>query len=456
MKKQLLTLAALSLTTLAAQAQWTNQPIGFSNPSLVITHVDAVDANTVWTLAMEPLGTDVAVARTINGTTWTTGAVTGLSPDENLTYLDAVDATTAWITTYNSNTGGSRILKTTNGGSTWTAQTGGSPFTSADSFANFVHFFNANEGVAAGDPDGATPGFEIYTTANGGTTWTRVGNVPAELTGELGATTFIGTTIRPAVVGNNIWFLTDAGRVYRSTDRGATWAVSASGASGDISGISFTDANNGLLVAPNATGSNYELRRTTNGGATWAAVAYTGPLHAVAIDNLPGVSGGYITAGPSLALLGVNDAGSAYTLNNGATWVSIETSFNHTSLDMVSNALGWSGSVNPTTLGGNGVNKFSGTVQSVRRDAGLQQALTVYPNPSHDGVFTLSLAKSLPEAAEVRVTDALGREVYRTSLNATAARTTLGLLDLHQQKAGLYTLELRSASGVAQHKLVIQ
>ncbi|GAB3824643.1 T9SS type A sorting domain-containing protein [Hymenobacter jeollabukensis] len=456
MRKKLLTLAAFGLTTLAAQAQWINQPVGFSNSALVVTHVNAVSSGVAWAMALDPLGTAAGTARTIDGTTWTPGAGPALSTGETLTYLSAVDANLAWVTTYNTASGGSRILKTTDGGTIWAAQTGGSPFANPDSYANFVHFFNANEGVAVGDPDGTTPSFEIYTTANGGTTWTRLSSLPAALTDELGATTIIGSTIRPAVVGDNVWFATDAGRIYHSANRGQTWTVSSSGASGDISSLSFSTVSNGLLVAPDATGSSYELRRTTDGGTTWAAVTYTGPLHAAAIDNIPGISGGYMTAGFSLPLLGLNDGGSSYTTNNGASWISLETTFNHTSLDMLSNASGWSGSVNPNTLGGNGVNKFSVFIQSTRRDAALQQALSVYPNPSHDGVFTLDLATSLPQATELRVTDALGREVYRTALRATSGRAGSTPLDLRQQKAGLYTLELRSDTGVAQQKLVIQ
>jgi hypothetical protein len=45
-------------------------------------------------------------------------------------------------------------------------------------FLNGVIFFDANNGVAFGDPEGGE--FEIYTSNNGGTSWTRVagGSVP--------------------------------------------------------------------------------------------------------------------------------------------------------------------------------------------------------------------------------------------------------------------------------------
>lgn len=449
MQRALLTLATLGLATIGAQAQWVNQPFATNGTTFLVTQIDAIDANTGWAWGVDLLTDNVEVARTTNGTTWTKNAIPTLAADELITSLQALNATTAWVTThYDSNDGG-RILKTVDGGTTWTAQTTATQFAGAASWPNFVHFFDANNGVAAGDPDGSTtPGFEIYRTTNGGTTWTRVTNIPAALGGEFGAT---GVAYAPMQtgIGNSVWFATSEGRVYRSSDQGLTWSVSNTGLGDAPTGLAFSSATNGLAVLADGSGSGYTLRRTTDGGATWTSVTYTGQLHGVAIDNVPG-STAYVSVGADGA-----DAGSSYSFDNGQTWTNLETTLDHTALDMASPTVGWSGGLSAAQQATTGLNKFTGTITSTRRDAGLQQALSVYPNPSRDGRFTLNLSTALPQATEVRVTDALGREVYRTTLSATT-RNSGTTLDLHQQRAGLYTLELRSAAGVAQQKLVIQ
>ncbi|MBC7864075.1 MAG: glycosyl transferase, partial [Bacteroidia bacterium] len=47
MKKLLLTLVSLSLTSLSF-AQWTDQATGFGTPSRGVNSINIVDANTVW------------------------------------------------------------------------------------------------------------------------------------------------------------------------------------------------------------------------------------------------------------------------------------------------------------------------------------------------------------------------------------------------------------------------
>ena len=68
--------------------------------------------------------------------------------------------------------------------------------------------------------------------------------------------------------------------------------------------------------------------------------------------------------------------------------------------------------------------------------------LTVYPNPSADGRFTLGLAT--PQPLRVRVLDALGRPVYAKTLAPSPAPVSL---DLHHLPAGIYTLEAAQTDG---------
>ena len=90
------------------------------------------------------------------------------------------------------------------------------------------------------------------------------------------------------------------------------------------------------------------------------------------------------------------------------------------------------------------------------RSAEVQKALSVYPNPSASGVFNLQLTSGIKAGTAVRVFDNVGRLVLNQALNATSVSSQLATIDLSKEKAGLYTLELRTESGVAQQKLVIE
>lgn len=84
---------------------------------------------------------------------------------------------------------------------------------------NLAHFFDENTGVVMGDPDSL--GFEIYTTIDGGESWTRVDNntIPPSLPDEYAYAGFY------EVVGSEIWFESTVGRVFHSPDYGNTWNV---------------------------------------------------------------------------------------------------------------------------------------------------------------------------------------------------------------------------------------
>ncbi|MCB2407647.1 T9SS type A sorting domain-containing protein [Hymenobacter lucidus] len=88
-------------------------------------------------------------------------------------------------------------------------------------------------------------------------------------------------------------------------------------------------------------------------------------------------------------------------------------------------------------------------------DAARNAAVTVYPNPSADGLFMLSTSR---EANWVRaaytVADMTGRIIVRqpaAPANASGLRT----VDLRGQRAGVYTLRLDTPDGPVIHKLLI-
>jgi hypothetical protein len=257
----------------------------------------------------------------------------------------------------------------------------------------------------------------------------------------------VGTDEAPVAIGNSIWFSTNQGRIYRSADKGQTWNVSTTGVNRAPQGLAFRDATNGLALFLAQTGRNHTLLRTADGGVTWSQVTYTGPLHGFDLGRVPG-NNNYISVGIGEQSQGANnDAGSSFSRDNGQTWIALESTLNHIVVDAVSPTVVWSGALGP------GAYKLTSTVLSTRNDVAVQQGLTVYPNPSSDGQFTIQAGTVRP-GTQVRVLDALGRQVYEQPWQGSAA--TPFALDLGRVSAGLYTLELASEVGVARRKLVVR
>jgi len=94
-----------------------------------------------------------------------------------------------------------------------------------------------------------------------------------------------------------------------------------------------------------------------------------------------------------------------------------------------------------------------GTALPTRAATPAAATVQAYPNPSPDGRLTLQLATAA-SAAEVRVTDALGREVARQAWTKTPRSSYP--LDLSAQPAGLYTVSVQTAEGRIMQRLSIR
>ena len=107
-------------------------------------------------------------------------------------------------------------------------------------------------------------------------------------------------------------------------------------------------------------------------------------------------------------------------------------------------------------MGSGGIYKATNVIALANRDASLQSVLSVHPNPSATGAFTVELGANLQAGAQLTVADALGRQVKSQTLNATVVGSKKFALDLSNEKSGVYTLQIRTAAGIATQKLVIE
>ncbi len=329
MKKILL--FASFLVGISAQAQyWTEYATSQPAASTGMRSISIVDDNVTW-LSMSCGTTGCTTIRRYSktadgGLTWSTGVVDLGPTSANLEIANihgsSIDVAYASVFPKAGDPGG--VYKTIDGGTTWTKQATAS-FNDPASFTNLVHFFDANNGVCMGDATGTFPAsyFEIYTTTNGGTNWTRVPSSPALV--PIDAQDY-GLTNQFTTNGDNIWIGTTFGRILHSSDRGVTWTVSQSpipdfggGINGDGSGdLAFTDANNGLLQT-----DTWELYSTADGGDTWAPVAVSADtaLKTFGLSDVPGQAGAYVSVGEDL--LTSPERGSAFTVDGGVTWFDI-------------------------------------------------------------------------------------------------------------------------------------
>ncbi|HEX5216431.1 MAG TPA: hypothetical protein VFV98_13285 [Vicinamibacterales bacterium] len=322
-------IAALALggSTLAVPAwEWTPQKSGVSAR---LRGVSAVSESVAWAS-----GSGSTILRTEDGgATWT--RLPEPTPDR-LDYrdIDAMNATTAYALSIG-NGAASRIFKTTDAGQTWAEQYRASE---EKIFLDAMTFSDANRGIVLGDSiDGR---FFFMTTDNGGARWipVPVDRLPAALPNE-GFFAASGTNV--AALGDHIWIGTGAAakaRVLRSADRGLSWAIAetpvAAGPSAGIYSIAFRDAQHGIVV-----GGDYAKEAeatdncaiTSDGGATWTLIKGLSGFRSV-VAPVPGAPATWIAIGPR---------GSDVSTDDGRTWTPIEGPGFDTFSFVRGTAIGW-------------------------------------------------------------------------------------------------------------------
>ena len=371
MKKLILSTFALTINIIAySQLTWTQQNSAFTNASTGISTIAIVDNNTAWALGYDGSALPSnyqTFTRTINsGVTWSSGTISIGNSAYLVSDLTAVSGTTAWVTatpTAGGNGGG--VWKTTNSGTTWTKQST-ALFNATASFANTIHFWDENNGVAMGDPTGTL--FEIYTTANGGTNWTKLtaASVAPATSGEYGYVHL------KEVAGDNIWFGTSAGRIFKSANKGITWTVVPTpiadfGSATSSGKIALKDSNTAWIL-----GGDGAVYSTTNGGTTWTTLP-TILAQASDITYVPGTTSTLIAVG--------NAAGSSISTNGGTSWTTIESTNDLLSVAAFNISTVWGGSFNTSSTIG-GIYKLSALLAANDAISGKNNSLNIFPNPT--------------------------------------------------------------------------
>jgi photosystem II stability/assembly factor-like uncharacterized protein len=228
------------------------------------------------------------------------------------------------------------IMKSINGGNTWTHTALNWPVSQNRTIRRLVmHPTDAKILLAATSAG-------LYRTADGGVTWIQIlpastydvefqhnnGAIVYATTNQVLKSTNAGASFNPLTASctgsrynieiarsnpNVLYTLCTNGSVQKSTDAGATWAaVTAPGAT------LYGYYDNVLAVSPvdekMVYVAGFNIRRSTDGGSTWSAVPVAGHVDNHVIKFAPGSSS---------TLFSGNDGGIFKSTNSGATWNSL-------------------------------------------------------------------------------------------------------------------------------------
>ena len=188
-------------------------------------------------------------------------------------------------------------------------------------FYDSMAFWNDQEGIAIGDTTDNC--LSIIITRDGGNTWKKLScnELPS---GKADEGAFAASNTNIAIIGDNTWIATTAGRIYYSKDRGLNWEVFETPIVKDketegIYSIHFYDDMNGFAIGGDYTNPDDNLAnkmKTVDGGKTWQLVAegHT-PSYRSCVQYIPN------REGKELVSVGFN--GIDFSNDGGNSWKSL-------------------------------------------------------------------------------------------------------------------------------------
>jgi Cep192 domain 4/HYDIN/CFA65/VesB-like, Ig-like domain len=302
------------------------------------------------------------------------------------------------------NYSGAGVLKSTDGGSTWTQLPGPfvGPFDSQSPYCGGAYIGSIavdpgnSQVLLAGAEFQCSVGTGIYRSANGGASWTEVLGTPQ-------APDLITGLVFDPTNGNNVYAAVGASStatndgIWKSTNAGLTWTLangtgttafpgsSAARISLAVAASSPSTLYAGAASAASGSTSLLGVYKTTNGGVSWtqltSAPQYCSPDPATAqcyFDNVVAVA----PNNPNIVLLGGSESattagGTLYlSLDGGATWQDITTDTSGNGLHPDMHAIAFSkdgskmfagndGGIWSTSLSSTGIGTWSNLNQSL-------------------------------------------------------------------------------------------
>ncbi len=392
---------------------WVSQTSGVTTS---LNTVSTVNGNVGW------IGGNggVVLRTTDGGTTWTnvTGGPIGTA---DIYAISGIDANTCLVTTSPAAT---FVYRTTDGGTTWTQV-----FTQTGGFIDDIKFKDATNGIMYGDPVGGR--WSLWKSTDAGATWDSTGMYVPQ------AGTEAGWNNAMWLDGNNVWFGTNNTRVYYSTDFGASWSFGATTGSANTYSVTFNGSGTGF------TGQTIALK-STDGGASWATATLAGTGTIYSFNNV--LDRFWYDRGSNIY----------WSSDNGANFTSQYTgtgTYQAMSLKLAGTTIrGWS----VTSTGG--IAMYNEMLEGITNNqTGIPSNYMLsqnYPNPFNP---TTKINFSLPKSGTVslKIYDVLGNEVA-TIVNGdlNAGSYTIDW-NASQYASGVYFYRLQSGSFIQTKKMML-
>ena len=329
---------------------------------------------------------------------------------------------------------GTYLLKTTDGGNNWSSKY----LRIGDAYVNSISFIDSLTGFAVGYPS-----FFLKTT-DGGDSWRAVHRDSSQYAGWPPETVkFFSSTYGYACGGTR-----DAvGVIWKTTDRGDNWITlvdSSSAPAEPLYAIQFFDSLN-VLVMGGDPEFGASLMKTTNTGSTWE-YQNLGILWNPVDVGFRTAEEGWAPIGPRFVFL--------FTSDSGHTWTQLETP-DSTNISYISFpdsshgfAVGDHGAIIKYTYHKpNEVNSEPAAVKSFL----LSQN---YPNPFNP-VTTISYQLPDGEFVSLKVYDVLGREVVSLVNDYKPAGKYGTEFDAGNLSSGIYFYRFRSGSFSITKKMLL-
>ena len=393
---------------------WTAQTSGVTT---ALNTVSAVNQNVGW------IGGNggVVLRTTDGGTTWTnvTGSPIGTA---DVYCICGLDANTCMLSTSPSAT---YVYRTSNGGANWTQV-----FTQTGGFMDDIKFMNANTGFMYGDPVGSR--WSLWKTTNGGVNWDSTGLYLPQAGSEAGWNNAMW------MQGNCLAFGTNNTRVYYSSNFGSSWTFGATTGSANSYSVAF----NGCCPSTGFTGQTVTLK-TTNCGA-WTTVTLPGTGTCYSFNNV--LDRFWYDRGTRI--FWSNDNGASFDTQYVGTGT-----FQAMDMTLDGNIIrGWSVTSNGAIAGYYElISGVSNSQNQVPSDYVLSQN---YPNPFNPST---KISFSLPQANNVKlvVYDLLGREVSTLVNGYMNAGVHTVDFNASSLASGIYLYRIEAGSFTAAKKMML-
>lgn len=419
--------------------------------------LSAVDEQSVWALCYSAEITDPKLIRTVDGgDTWEVRDLSEFQSYGNAMDIHAISADTIWLVWFGVTSNLKRLQLSVDGGNTWSLKR--IYASGADVLGPALKFGDRESGYMI-DPWN----IRCNQTADGGASWSGVvmfsGFESGESWGMASPTNWMDAR------GDTVWWGTSK-NIHRSTDNGETWEAFPHGFGGNYqtNSVAFNEHRKGLAISnaqlrPSVSILNEtQVRGSQNGGATWTELpAANISLHSV--THVPGTENTFVGVGGIWKFFAPEEAadqqaGSAYTMNGGQSWIIIDN-LPRNAVEFVSPQVGWAGNIPGFDYGGSPLLfKWDGTTlgdevstdeTSLQTNTFLQPRIT--PNP-----FFASIRIDLSAFRHGRyvLRDISGQAIRQASFYGQEFEIN----GLDRLSSGFYVLELKGEDFSVSRKVV--